>query len=85
MVVPLIKTGRDWFRKRVKNKHMEIKKEAGIQMNAPERCENSRLYLRRKVRQKIMSEDKPHKGKSSSGFIECNSGIRTSSFRERIL
>lgn len=50
MVVPLIKTGRDWFRKRVKNKHMEIKKEAGIQMNTPKRSENARLYLRKKVR-----------------------------------
>ena len=85
MLVPSIKTGRDWFRKRVKNKDTEIKKEAGIQMNAPERSENSRLYLRKTVRQKKKSEDKPHKGKSSSGFIECNSGIHTSSFRERIL
>lgn len=50
MVVLLIKTGRDWFRKRVKNKHMEIKKEAGIQMNTPKRSENARLYLRKKVR-----------------------------------
>lgn len=54
-------------------------------MNVSERSENSRLYLRKKVRQKIKSEDKPHKGNSSSGFIECNSGIHTSSFRERIL
>ena len=43
MVVPLIKTGTDWFRKRVKNKHMEIKMEAGIHMNTPKRSENAHL------------------------------------------
>ena len=39
----------------------------------------------RRLGRKIKSEDKPHKGKSSSGFTEYNSGIHTRLFRERIL
>lgn len=65
----------DWLRKRVDNKYMEIEKAAGTRMNTPKRPLKIHICIsERRLWEKVNSANNPHKCKSSSIFIECNSG-----------